>query len=126
MKRLLIDSHILIWALTEPEKLKSNHKELLEDISNEVLVSVASLWELYIKANLKKLELPENLHAELDNRSISILSIQKRHLDTLLNLSHHHRDPFDRLIIAQSISEDLPLISYDSQFKNYQVELVSF
>lgn len=124
MKRLLIDSHILIWALTEPNKLESTHKELLENISNEVLVSVATLWELYIKANLNKLKLPNNLHAELDKRSISILPIQKEHLNTLLNLPHHHRDPFDRLIIAQSISEDISLISYDSQFMNYQVELI--
>ncbi|WP_369431217.1 PIN domain-containing protein [Rhodohalobacter sulfatireducens] len=76
------------------------------------------------KASLKKLEIPDNLHSELDKRTISILSIQKEHLDILLNLPHHYGDPFDRLNIAQSISEDLPLISYDSYFKKYQVELV--
>lgn len=81
MNKLLIDSHILVWALTEPKKLKSEHKHFLEDLSIEILVSIATLWELYIKASLNKISLPENLHAELDKRFISILSIQKEHLD---------------------------------------------
>lgn len=124
MQRILIDSHILIWALTEPNKLESKHRELLEDISNTVFVSVATLWELYIKASLNKVSLPDNLYDELHKRIIFILPIEETHLDTLLNLPYHHRDPFDRMIIAQSIIEEIPLISYDTEFQNYRVELI--
>lgn len=124
MRKILIDSHILIWALTEPDKLQSAHKKLLESTSNDIIVSVASLWELHIKASLNKLSLPDNLFDVLDENMISIIPVKREHLAELMNLPHHHRDPFDRLLIAQSVAENFPILSYDSIFQNYPVEMM--
>jgi PIN domain nuclease of toxin-antitoxin system len=122
--KILIDSQVLIWALSTPEKLSSAHTTLIKDSSNQVLVSMASLWEIHIKSGLGKLQIPESFFDELDRNYISILSIKREHLEHLLTLPMIHRDPFDRLIISQAIVEKTPVITYDKRFGEYPVEMI--
>ncbi len=127
--RILLDTHVLIWHLEENPKRKLRHSEIIEDGSNEVLVSIASLWEMSIKAGMGKLNLPlemslTKLEQHLVNLDFQILEIQTKHLDVLKPLPLHHKDPFDRMLIAQAISENATLVSDDEFFGLYDVELI--
>lgn len=124
MRKILIDSHILLWWLSKSHKLERKHFNIMRDQSITVITSIASLWELHIKAGKNQLEIPENMAHEVEKNHISILQIRQKHLTTLLNLPYHHRDPFDRLMISQAISENIPIISYDNSFSGYPVELL--
>jgi PIN domain nuclease of toxin-antitoxin system len=122
----LIDTHILLWYLDGNIALPEEIANLL-DSSKRIIVSTVSLWELTIKASLNKIELSnslEQIQQELDsNRKFEILNISFAHLNTLSGLPHYHRDPFDRLLIAQAISENLTIISADRHFKAYPVQV---
>jgi PIN domain nuclease of toxin-antitoxin system len=95
----------------------------------DILLSIASLWEIAIKTNLGKLELPntyqEFISEQISLNSIEILPITIMHLDVVSKLPLHHRDPFDRLIISQAISEDIPIVSVDRNIHLYKIELLS-
>lgn len=124
---LLLDTHVLLWYLAAHPKLSERHKLLIEDRRNAVSVSVASLWEMTIKASLGKLELlddPITIESILTRQGIRIVPIQARHLQQLLALPFHHRDPFDRLIIALAVAENMTLMSDDGQFSAYPVNLL--
>jgi PIN domain nuclease of toxin-antitoxin system len=122
----LIDTQILLWYLDGNIALPEEIANLL-DSSKRIIVSTVSLWELTIKASLNKIELSnslEQIQQELDsNRKFEILNISFAHLNTLSGLPHYHRDPFDRLLIAQAISENLTIISADRHFKAYPVQV---
>lgn len=124
MKRILIDTHVLLWWLAEPERLKSKHIELLEDSENIIEVSVCSLFEITIKKSVGKLTFEENFEAVLGENNFDLLPIHFKHLNQYGELPEHHKDPFDRMLIAQTMSEQIPMISYDSNFKQYDVELL--
>lgn len=124
MRTILIDSHILLWWLKEPEKLSSSHYTLIEIPANNILISIASLWELHIKASFQKLSLPDNFFTEIEKNQFRILEISQDHLSGLLKLPQYHRDPFDRLIISQAIAENIPVITHDKSFSDYPVELL--
>ena len=123
--RLLLDTHILLWFLSAAPALPERLHRLIEDPGNDVLVSVASLWEIAIKVSLGKLELmkpfTELFPAHLEQDSIDILPIRIAHLVTLSTLPFHHRDPFDRLIIAQCLTERLTLVTADQALDSYNV-----
>jgi PIN domain nuclease of toxin-antitoxin system len=123
----LIDTHILLWYLDGNIALPEEIANLL-DSSKRIIVSTVSLWELTIKASLNKIELSnslEQIQQELDsNRKFEILNISFAHLNTLSGLPHYHRDPFDRLLIAQAISENLAIISADRHFEAYPIEVI--
>lgn len=124
---LLLDTHVLLWWLDEDARLPPHHRALLENRRQPVAVSIASLWEMTIKAALGKLELQDDLptiEAILQRQDIAILPIQIPHLERLLELPRHHRDPFDRLIIAQAIAEHMTLLSDDDKFSAYPVKLL--
>ncbi|TVQ03676.1 MAG: type II toxin-antitoxin system VapC family toxin [Balneolaceae bacterium] len=124
MKKILIDSHILLWIFGDPAKLRTKDVDLIKEPSTDVITSIASIWELHIKASLDRLTIPDNFTTELEKNFITVLPIHQNHLTTLLHLPHHHSDPFDRMILAQAISEKIPLISYDRIFSDYPVELL--
>ena len=126
--RILLDTHSFLWFIEGSHKLSGKAREIIADFENELLLSVGSLWEITIKTSLGKLELSEPLEEltknQLKEDEINVLPIELKHLWALKKLPFHHRDPFDRLIVAQGISENLPIISKDSAFSDYDVEII--
>lgn len=126
--RLLLDTHALLWFLAGDEKLGGAARALVEDEENEVLVSAASLWEIAIKVSLGKLRMSgpfeEAFPSQLDSNEIRVLPILPRHLQRVVGLPFHHRDPFDRLLAAQAAADDLSLVSRDPVFDAYGVRRV--
>ncbi len=124
--KLLLDTHVLLWYLGGHSNLGVAQRQLIEDRHNQVAVSVASLWEMTIKISIGKLTLMDDLvtiENTLLQQGIHILPIQTAHLQCLHNLPLHHRDPFDRLIIAQALTEEMTLVSDDTAFSAYAVSL---
>ncbi len=126
--RLLLDTHTFIWWDSDPDRLSAQVLSICENPENELLLSVASVWEMQIKRQLGKLELrlplAELIHQQQMQNSIQLLSITLDHALALDELPVHHKDPFDRLLIAQAHAEDLTLISGDPVFSQYAVNLV--
>ncbi|MCH9696900.1 MAG: type II toxin-antitoxin system VapC family toxin [Gammaproteobacteria bacterium] len=124
--RLLLDTHIVIWALQDNEKLDQKSRKTIEQ-ADVVYVSVASLWEIAIKSALGKLKFnlqPDELQKTIKDSGFEILAIQAEHIVPLYNLPNHHRDPFDRILMAQSLSEPLYLVTHDQQFSDYNLPLI--
>jgi PIN domain nuclease of toxin-antitoxin system len=121
---LLLDTHTFLWFVNDSPELSQTAINLLES-EHELLVSIASLWEIAIKVNLKKLTLATDyqqfIPQQLALNQIEILPINLNHLSVYTNLSLYHRDPFDRLIIAQAMSEKLSIISIDKKFDLYEI-----
>ena len=126
--RILLDTHTLIWFVENDPRLSLNARLLLEDVTNELWLSIASVWEMAIKVNLQKLGLgmpfEQAITLRLTQNGISVLSIELPHTFLVAQLPLHHRDPFDRMICAQSLVEGLPLLSSDHVFDLYGVNLV--
>lgn len=124
--RLLLDTHILIWALIEPARLSPDVAEMLQDVGNDVLFSAASLWEISIKAALGRADFgvaPEELLATAVSSGFVELPVQSRAALRVATLPHLHRDPFDRLLVAQAMTEPAVLITSDKHLAAYS-ELV--
>ena len=114
--KILLDSHSLIWLYTGNERLSKKAKETIEDTQNECFLSLSSVWELSIKIRLDKMNIgvPLNLFvADLMENGIQILGIELLHILTIQTMEFHHRDPFDRMLFAQAIAENMNLISVD-------------
>lgn len=126
--KLLIDTHAFIWWDSNPEKLSSRVLHLCQDRSNTIFLSVASIWEMQIKSQLGKLTLTAPLPVLLKNQIASngfeILSIALPHVLQIQNLPLYHKDPFDRLLIAQAIIEDAAILSNDQEVVRYPVNSV--
>lgn len=123
----LLDTHILIWFLEGNELLPSTLQNVLRNPSNQVYASIVNFWEMAIKLQLKKLTLPNSLteiHQKTQEINIEILPLKFKHIEKIESLPLHHRDPFDRIIIAQAMSEPLTLVSKDSAFHNYEINCV--
>jgi len=126
----LLDTHALIWFLNGDKNLPEKIKKIIEDENNTCYVSIASLWEMAIKISkgnrlLLNVEFDEIDHA-IAELNIGIIPIETSHLRiiSLLKFYPNHKDPFDRIIIAQAKTEKLPLISLDKEFKKYGVKLL--
>ena len=126
--KYLLDTHSLIWFLAGDNQPSSRAREFIVDDSNELFLSIASLWEMAIKYNLGKLNLGQPFEsmfpAQLKANSIEVLGITVDHVKSVCYLPLHHRDPFDRLIVAQSKVERFPIISIDSVLDAYGVHRV--
>jgi PIN domain nuclease of toxin-antitoxin system len=122
---LLLDSHTLLWFLDDDTQLVPTAKAMIEDPANRKLVSVATRWEIAIKVGLKKLDLGEPattfLPRELATNRFEVLEIQLAHATFVETLPPHHKDPFDRLLVAQALLEKLPLVSADAMLDQYGV-----
>ncbi len=122
--RLLLDTHCLLWAIAEPERLGKKARSLIDDQDNELYLSTASLFEISVKHSLGKLSLPakprDYLPSRLDRMAVHELAVSSHHAYKVADLPWHHRDPFDRLIIAQSIVERLPVLTADEQIFAYK------
>ena len=126
--RLLLDTHIFLWWADNPEKLSRTALSAITDETNELVLSVSSVWEIQIKIQLGKLKLSLPLRELIQNQQetneLIISPILLSHVLALNYLPTHHKDPFDRLLIAQSIDEDLTLVSADPQFSAYSLKLL--
>ena len=126
--KLLLDTHIFIWWADQPEKLSAAALSALEDEANELVLSVASVWEMQIKIQLGKLKLSlplkELVKNQQETNDLMVSPVALTHVLALDALPFHHKDPFDRLLIAQSISDGLTVVTADSQFSAYSVKLL--
>jgi PIN domain nuclease of toxin-antitoxin system len=124
--KLLLDTHCWLWAMHSPEKLNIKVRKLLENPETELYLSAASVWEASIKQALGKLKIPEPLEIYFSTRMreerILELPVLIRHAAKVGELPHHHRDPFDRILIAQAQCENLPIVTADSIFSRYEVK----
>ncbi|MDR1784928.1 MAG: type II toxin-antitoxin system VapC family toxin [Spirochaetaceae bacterium] len=121
----LVDTQSLIWFLEDDRRLSVKVKKLMEAESSRLFVSIASLWEMAIKMSLKKLVLSVDFSTMVERtreNGFELLPVEPEHLVTLMSLEFIHRDPFDRLIIAQALTENMPLISSDDIFERYPVQ----
>lgn len=127
-QRYLIDTHCWLWWHIDPARLSQPAFDIIEDGSSEIFFSVVSAWEISIKYGLQKLRLPLPPEKYIPNRLqqsyMETLSIKLEHTLTVGLLPHHHRDPFDRLLIAQAMSEKLTVITHDSQLSRYDIEIL--
>ncbi|MEP6487970.1 type II toxin-antitoxin system VapC family toxin [Microcoleus vaginatus GB2-A3] len=122
---ILLDTHTFLWYLEDSKQLSSKAAELLEDPSNTLRLSIASLWEISIKLGLGKLSLQNSfseLEEVLQQLKIEVLPITFSDTECYLNLPLHHRDPFDRILVAQAINHSLVLISCDVAFDAYDLQ----
>ena len=122
--RLLTDSHAFLWWAEASPALSSTAREALADPANDVLVSMAALWELTIKASSGRLTLPADLEMMVPNLGFSVLPIGFAHLRRLGTLPRVHKDPFDRMMIAQALAEGIPIATGDRVFARYGVQIV--
>lgn len=126
--RLLLDTHTLLWFALGDERCSIIARQLIEDPANEKWVSPASHWELAIKIGLGKYSLSgpfeDFVHAAVDGNGFSTLSILPKHTSMLIRLPHHHRDPFDRLLIVQAMAESMDVVSSDEAFDAYPLKRI--
>ena len=121
---LLLDTHTLLWFYSGDNQLPNHIKQEIENTNNQCFLSIASVWEITIKLGTGKLELDSSLNELfqfITRNQIEILPIEFNHLLRLEKLPNHHKDPFDRIIIAQSLEENLPIYTKDSFFQDYGV-----
>jgi PIN domain nuclease of toxin-antitoxin system len=126
--RLLIDTHCWLWWFGDPDRLNDDAKRLIANKANTVYLSSASSWEIAIKAALGKLQIPEPpgkyVPSRLSSQGMSSLPIEHRHALHVFSLPHHHRDPFDRMLVAQAQVESLPILTADQLLSAYDVKLI--
>ena len=123
----LLDTNVLIWFLDGSSHLSSSVKEVIENTENDIYVSIACLWEIAIKRSIQKLEFTlsfQEIYRAIAKIQATLLPIYQGHLEELEVLPFHHRDPFDRLIIAQAKSESLTILTKDSVFSSYSVDTI--
>lgn len=126
--RLLLDTHAFLWFVEGNPQLSARARTLIEDTSNEILLSVASIWEIAIKFSLGKLSLTAPVETfiaqQLQANAITTIDVRTEHAVAVAALPFHHRDPFDRLLIAQAQVEGVPIISADAAFDPYPIQRV--
>jgi PIN domain nuclease of toxin-antitoxin system len=126
--KLLLDTHTLLWMSLDDSQLSENARELLADLTNDLFISPASYWEIAIKISLGKYQLTEPLDVfvdrEIANNDIAVLPIKTQHAQflTTLPFPRDHKDPFDRLLIAQATVEQMGIVSKDGKFDAYGVK----
>lgn len=123
--RLLLDTHAFLWFIDGNPRFSTRAREIIEDSGNTRFVSMASVWEIAIKISIRKLILSQPLHSlvreQLLENAFQILDIDTTHVERVALLPFHHRDPFDRMLIAQAVVEQVPIISADTAFDQYPV-----
>ncbi len=129
MSKVLLDTHAFLWILADDPRLTAGMRVAFTDQRNQPLLSMASVWEIFIKVANGKLQLPGDAQNFLDEHihrnGIELLPIRYSHTAALLDLPKIHRDPFDRLIIAQGILERVPIMSSDAVFREYGVDVIA-
>ncbi len=119
----LIDTHILLWDMTGSERLQNHHKDILES-NSRLFISTASIWEIAIKASIRKLPMPDDLLAQIYSSNINVLPISPEHALEVSHLPHHHRDPFDRMLVVQAQMQNLTIMTMDKNIRLYDVNTI--
>ena len=126
--KVLLDTHVFLWWITDDPRLSPRARRIIADGANVAFLSAASGWEIAIKAKLGRLRLPDNpehfILKQLELNIIEVLPVQMSHALHVYALPYHHRDPFDRLLIAQAQLEKLPILTADPQISRYPVEVI--
>ena len=122
--RLLLDTHVLLWALRDDRRLGPNARQAIEDASNPAYVSAVSVWEIALKRASGKLEAPRDLVQWLRRTSFQSLAIEIEHAVAAAELPRHHTDPFDRMLVAQAQLQGLTLVTGDSRIAQYSVAVL--
>ncbi|MBM4353700.1 MAG: type II toxin-antitoxin system VapC family toxin [Deltaproteobacteria bacterium] len=122
--KLLLDTHVLLWWLADSRKLSKEVKRAIADPGNVVTVSAATIWEIAIKRTLGKLTIPDNWYEVLAEEPFQRLPIHWHHAREAQELPDHHRDPFDRMLVAQARSEGLVLATHDERILAYDVTVL--
>ena len=125
---LLLDTHAFLWFIEGSDKLSERAKDLIEDRGNERYLSVGSLWEMAIKVSIGKLNVPlpftRLVSEHVEGNAMNVLGLTALHLDMQRSLPFNHRDPFDRMIIAQAKVEEMKVVGRDEGFERYDVEIL--
>jgi PIN domain nuclease of toxin-antitoxin system len=122
--KLLLDTHTLIWWLTNDPSLSQKAKDAITSPDNLVFVSAASAWEITIKKTIGKLKTPDDLLEQIEQKDFQPLPIEIHQALTVEKLPLHHSDPFDRILIAQAVCEDLTIITRDREFSAYSISII--
>lgn len=122
--RVLLDTHALLWALSDSEQLTSPAREIIADEANEVLVSVVSAWEMAVKRALGKLRAPDNLAEVLVDAGFIQRLVLFSDCERLTTLPPIHRDPFDRMLVSQALEEGIPIVTKDETIAAYSVQTI--
>ncbi len=126
--KLLLDAHAFLWYFTADPRLSKTAANHMADVRNELLLSIASVWEIGIKTSLGKLSLPGQLASvvadQLRQANIRLLEIRLDHVAKVVELPFHHKDPFDRMVAAQCLFEQIPILSADPVFDQYGVQRI--
>ena len=125
MKRILVDTHALLWRLADSPDLGANAASLLDDPRNAVYVSAAAVWEIGIKRAIGKLKAPDDVISAFECAGFTKLPITAFHAQQAGTLPQHHQDPFDRVMIAQAQAEGLELMTRDEKFPAYGIKLIA-
>ena len=123
MNRILLDTHAVLWWLADDPRFSERARSEIADAEAEVLVSAASIWEIAIKRALGRLRVPDALPDAIEVEGFQWLPITPAHSWAVGSLGDHHRDPFDRMLVAQAGAEDVPLVSSDAGLAAYEIEI---
>ena len=121
----LLDTHIFVWAMEGSKLLPESIKNKIADPNNKIFVSVASIWEIVIKRHLKKIKIAFDIETSIEKAGIEVLAIEASHALETEKLPPHHKDPFDRMLVAQAIVEKLMIITEDGKIKKYDVSVLA-
>ncbi|HMI82644.1 MAG TPA: type II toxin-antitoxin system VapC family toxin [Polyangiaceae bacterium] len=122
---LLLDTHVLLWCLGNPDRLRRETRKKIEAPAQMVFVSAVSAWEIELKRALGKLKAPSDLGEQLEKKRFTELPVHLRHARALGSLPDHHRDPFDRMLIAQAMTDGLVIVTADDRIRSYPVRTLA-
>ena len=125
--KILLDTHAFIWFVEDDSQLTDSTKRIIEKHTNEIYLSIASIWEIAIKMQLKKIDIKKTIEEIIDLvplNGFELLPILPEHIIKLTTLDFHHRDPFDRIIISQGLAENQEIVSRDKIFDDYGVKRI--
>ena len=124
MERLLLDTHAFLWWISDESMLRRGAHAAIADPRNEIFVSAVTAWEVTVKRLKGKMEAPDNLAAMVDEKGLSHLPLTFHHAELAARLPRHHKDPFDRFLIAQAQAEGLAVVTRDTHFPLYGVRTI--
>jgi len=121
---LLLDTHILLWWLDDNASLPANAREAIADTDNLIILSAAVIWEIRIKQEIGKLKIAPNFYHVIKEQGFEMLAFTSDHAYAVGDLPKHHRDPFDRILIAQAILEGFTVVTHDAIFNKYPIPVL--